>query len=218
MGRWLRRNAWSLLTVLAVAGTLAAIIAVVRASAGRTDELRQAQIALAAAPGTLGSVHNSPLALIAGAPAGPSEFPLSRALRGALTTEMAGLNRFWNVPLARRLRREAAAVDARTAQPMALVAAHRLGGRTRSRIATFSRSSRAWATTSPPRAPTWSAKRRPRIKRRGSRRWASPASRDCCWSSRCSGWRRDGAGASAPRPRAGSGTSSGWPYGKARTV
>jgi PAS domain-containing protein len=109
-------------------GTLSGIIAVVRASASRKDDLRQAQIALAAAPGTLGSVHNSPLALIAGAPAGPSEFPLSKALRGALSLEMAGLNRFWPGPLARRMRSEAAVVDARTAQLMLLVAAHRLHG------------------------------------------------------------------------------------------
>jgi diguanylate cyclase (GGDEF)-like protein/PAS domain S-box-containing protein len=124
--RWLRRNAWSLLTVVTVVGALAGIIAVVRASASRKDDLRQAQIALAAAPGTLGSVHNSPLALIAGAPAGPSEFPLSKALRGALSVEMAGLNRFWPRPLAQRMRSEAAVVDQRTAQLMVLVAAHRL--------------------------------------------------------------------------------------------
>ena len=124
--RWLRRNGWSLLTVAAVAGTLAGIVAVVRASAGRKDDVRQAQIALAAAPGTLGSVHNSPLALVAGAPAGPSEFPLSKALRNSLTAEMAGLNRFWPEPLARRMRAEASAVDSRTAELMTAVAAHRL--------------------------------------------------------------------------------------------
>ena len=39
---------------------------------------------------------------------------------------MAGLNRFWPEPLARRMRGEAAAVDSRTAELMTAVAAHRL--------------------------------------------------------------------------------------------
>src|SRR5665213_1662498 len=124
--RWLRRNAWSWLTVLAVSGTLAGITAVVRANANRKDVLRQAQIALAAAPGTLGSVFNSPQALLTGEPAAPSEFPLSKRLRRELTAEIAGLNRFWPTPLARHMRAEAAAVDARTAQLMSLVSARGL--------------------------------------------------------------------------------------------
>ena len=124
--RWLRRYAWSWLTVVAVVGALVGIVAVVRTSAAQKDQLRQAQIALAAAPGTLASVHNSPLALLAGAPAGPSEFPLSKALRTQLASEIAGLNRFWTVPLARTMRAEVAVLDAYTAQMMALIATHDL--------------------------------------------------------------------------------------------
>lgn len=112
--------------MLAVAGALAAITAVARASADRKDVFRQAEIALAAAPGTLGSVFNSPQALLTGETAAPSEFPLSARLRRELTAEIAGLNRFWPTSLARHMRVEAAAVDARTAQLMALVATHGL--------------------------------------------------------------------------------------------
>jgi diguanylate cyclase (GGDEF)-like protein/PAS domain S-box-containing protein len=122
--RGLRRNAWSWLTVLAVAGTLAGIIAVVRTSADRKDVLRQAQTALAAAPGTLASVFNSPQALLSGEAVDPSEFPLSKRLRGELTVEMAGLNRFWPTSLAQHMGLDAALVDARTATLMALLASH----------------------------------------------------------------------------------------------
>jgi hypothetical protein len=47
------RNIWSLLTVAAVLGALIATIAVVSATAGNKDHLRQAQVALAQAPGAL---------------------------------------------------------------------------------------------------------------------------------------------------------------------
>ena len=126
MRGWLRHNVWSLLTVAGVMGALLATVAVVRGRAGEKDNLRRAQIALAAAPGALEGVIASPEALLEGAPAGPSEFPLSKLRRDQLARAITDLNRFWQSPIARALRADAALVDARTAVMMGLISQHRL--------------------------------------------------------------------------------------------
>jgi diguanylate cyclase (GGDEF)-like protein/PAS domain S-box-containing protein len=124
--RWLRRDTWSLLTALAVISVLVGVVLSVREQAEEKDGLRQAQIALATVPGALGGVVGSPQALLAGAPAGRSEFPLNKKLRDQLTGDMADLNRFWHAPLARTLQADAAVIAARTAELMGLIAQHRL--------------------------------------------------------------------------------------------
>src|SRR5664280_2282706 len=78
---WLRHNVWSLLTVAGVMGALLATVAVVRGRAGEKDNLRRAQIALAAAPGAPSSSASGDAITPSSAPAGPSEFPLSKLRR-----------------------------------------------------------------------------------------------------------------------------------------
>src|ERR1035441_5211949 len=121
-----RRSTWSLLTIVAVIGGLVGTAAVVRARAGEKDTLREAQNALGVAPGTVEAVLGSPKSLLAGQPAGPTEFPLNKKLRDELTKTMRALNRFWRAPMARTLRAEAALVNARTVTLMGLIAAHRV--------------------------------------------------------------------------------------------
>ncbi len=116
----------SLLTALALMGALIGTVMVLRGRAGEKDNLRQAQIALATVPGALEAVTRSPLSLLAGQPASPSEFPLNRTLRDQLTQVVVGLNRFWHAPLARAIRTDGGRINARTAEMMGLIAQHRL--------------------------------------------------------------------------------------------
>jgi diguanylate cyclase (GGDEF)-like protein/PAS domain S-box-containing protein len=124
---WLRRHLWSVLTVAAVMSALIGTVISVRAGADRKDGLRQAEISLAAVPGALNSVTRSPLSLLAGESAAPSEFPLSQELRGELASAAAGVDRFWHTPLSRSLRTEAALLNDRTKKMMRLLAQRRLG-------------------------------------------------------------------------------------------
>ncbi|MHB8575669.1 MAG: putative bifunctional diguanylate cyclase/phosphodiesterase [Dehalococcoidia bacterium] len=117
----------SLLAFAAVLGALIASVAVVRANAGNKDNLRQAQVALAGAPGALGGVLGSPEALLAGAPVGPTELPVNKKLRDQLDETMRALNAFWHSHTATTLRAETALVNAQVAKMMALIAQHRLG-------------------------------------------------------------------------------------------
>jgi diguanylate cyclase (GGDEF)-like protein/PAS domain S-box-containing protein len=122
----LLQNPWSLVAVVGVTAALAAPVAVVQSRAGEKDSLRRAQIALATAPGALESVLASPEALLEGAPAGPSEYPLSKRRRGQLAEAVLGAKQFWKAPLARILVAQANVVDLRTAELMGLIAQHRL--------------------------------------------------------------------------------------------
>jgi hypothetical protein len=82
---WLASNFWLLGTGIVVMGILIGGLAVVRERATEKDELRQAQVALAVAPGALGGLRGSPQAVRAGSPAAPSEFPVNRHLREELS-------------------------------------------------------------------------------------------------------------------------------------
>jgi diguanylate cyclase (GGDEF)-like protein/PAS domain S-box-containing protein len=126
LARALRRDIWSLLTALAVLGALLGTVVSVRAGSDRKDNLRQAQIALSAVPGALSAVTKSPLSLLGGAPAAPTEFPLSKALRGELTVAVAGVNHYWRTPLARKLVANAGVINARTTALMSLIAQRRV--------------------------------------------------------------------------------------------
>jgi diguanylate cyclase (GGDEF)-like protein/PAS domain S-box-containing protein len=124
--RRLLKNPWSLVAMVGVTAALAAPVAVVQSRAGEKDSLRQAQIALATAPGALESVIASPEALLEGAPAGPSEYPLSRRRRDQLSQAVLGAKLFWQAPIARSLVAEANVIDVRTTELMGLIARHRL--------------------------------------------------------------------------------------------
>ena len=112
--------------ILAVMGALVGTVFVVRARADQKDNLRRAQIAAAVIPGALSGIVESPQSLLAGEPPAPAELSLDRALRGQLTAAIAELGRAWPVPLARTLATQAALVNARTVQLMALIAQHRV--------------------------------------------------------------------------------------------
>jgi diguanylate cyclase (GGDEF)-like protein/PAS domain S-box-containing protein len=120
--RRIRLEVWSLLTVLAVMGALIGATMLVRDRASEKDVLRQAQIALATVPGALISVTNAPGSLLAGQAASPSEYPLSRFLRGNLTAAATGVNRYWHTPLAIMLRTDVAQMTSRIAELMGLIA------------------------------------------------------------------------------------------------
>jgi diguanylate cyclase (GGDEF)-like protein/PAS domain S-box-containing protein len=122
----LRRKMWSALTVLAVMGALVATVVSVRAGAGRKDNLRQAEIALASVSGAVNSVTKAPLSLLGGGPVASSELPLSRTLRGELAVYAAGVKRYWNTPASRALRADADLMNSRTATMMELLVQHRL--------------------------------------------------------------------------------------------
>jgi diguanylate cyclase (GGDEF)-like protein/PAS domain S-box-containing protein len=123
---WVRGNAFSLLTVLAVIGALAGSVILLGDRANHKDNLRQAQIALATVPGSLGGVVSSPKSLLAGQPPAPSEFPLNKLLRDELASAIRQLNHFWPAPVARALSVEAAAVNRRTSELMGLIAQRRV--------------------------------------------------------------------------------------------
>jgi diguanylate cyclase (GGDEF)-like protein/PAS domain S-box-containing protein len=124
--RWLLRNVWYVLALLGVSIALAAPVAVVQSHAHQKDEIRRAQIALATAPGALEGVIASPEALLEGAPAGPSEYPLNERRRDQLADAIAGANRFWKSSMARVLVAESGVVNRRTAEVMGLIFQHRL--------------------------------------------------------------------------------------------
>ena len=124
--RWLRRELWSLLTVLAVTSALVGTVVLVRNQANQKDTLRQAQNALATVPGALIAVTNAPLSLLSGQAAAPSEFPLSAMLRGGLTTSATNLNRYWHGPLARTIRTDVTQINSRTTEMMGLIRRHQV--------------------------------------------------------------------------------------------
>ena len=120
-GGLIARNVWTLLLAVAILGALSATAVVVRSSAGSKDSLRQAQVALAGAPGVLAGVLGSPEALLAGAPAGPTELPLNKKLRDQLEQAMTAVNASWHSHAALVLRSETRLVNARVAQMMGLI-------------------------------------------------------------------------------------------------
>jgi diguanylate cyclase (GGDEF)-like protein/PAS domain S-box-containing protein len=122
----LGRHMWSLLTVLAVSGALAGTVTAVRAQAGARDGLRQAQVELAVAPGTLEGLLRSSKPLLTGAPVSPSEVGLNKELRDRLTHAMAVLNRHWHSNAAATLGSEAALVNTQSARMMGLITQGRL--------------------------------------------------------------------------------------------
>ncbi|MHB1571205.1 MAG: putative bifunctional diguanylate cyclase/phosphodiesterase [Solirubrobacteraceae bacterium] len=114
------------MTLVAVVSALAGTVLVVRDRASQKDTLRRAQIALAVVPGALAGVTGAPLSLLAGQPAAPTEFPLSRLLRGQLAVAVADVNRFWHAPSARELAANTALINARVAELMGLIAQRRV--------------------------------------------------------------------------------------------
>ena len=72
--------------------------------AGHKDDLRQAQIAIAAAGQTEFALTHAPVGLIAGQTANADEYTLSATLRAKLSTQMRTLDRHWRTPLAGRVR------------------------------------------------------------------------------------------------------------------
>jgi diguanylate cyclase (GGDEF)-like protein/PAS domain S-box-containing protein len=122
----LRREAWSVLTLVAVVSALAGTLLLVRDRAHQKDTLRQAQIALAAVPGAVAGVTGAPLSLLAGQPPAPTEFPLSKLLRGHLAVAVADVNRFWRAAPARELAANTALINARVAELMGLIGHRRV--------------------------------------------------------------------------------------------
>ena len=123
---WLYREAWSLLTVVAVMSALAGTVFLVRARADQKDNLRQAQIALAAIPAALRAVTEQPQSLLAGQAPAPAEFSISTTLRDQLAVAAAGVDHFWPTPLARELDANTTSINIHTAELMGLIAQHRL--------------------------------------------------------------------------------------------
>jgi diguanylate cyclase (GGDEF)-like protein len=111
---WLRRNAWAPLGAVAIMVVLVAATQLVLAVAGRKDDLRQAQIAVAAAGQTEFALMHAPIGLIAGQAANPDEYTLNATLRAKLTGQMARLARYWPSPLSRQVSAEATALANRT--------------------------------------------------------------------------------------------------------
>src|SRR6185437_10303666 len=98
----------------------------VRQRAADKDALRQTQIALATVPGAIIAVTNSPLSLLGGQAAAPSEYPLSRMLRHNLTVAAVGVNRRWHTSTGRALRASVAQITARITQMMGLLRRRRV--------------------------------------------------------------------------------------------
>jgi diguanylate cyclase (GGDEF)-like protein len=117
----LRRDAWALATLAVVVGALVAAVLVVRAGDASKDALRQAQVALAAAPGALNGAFATPQPLLAGEPLDATDVPEDAELRAQLTRAMAALERFWPTPATRALRAEAALLDSDLAEIMSLI-------------------------------------------------------------------------------------------------
>jgi diguanylate cyclase (GGDEF)-like protein len=109
--RWLRRNWWAPVGALAIIVVLVATTQLVLAVAARKDDLRQAQIAVAAAGQTDFAVMHAPIGLIQGQKDNNDEYELSATLRGTLTTQMAGLTRHWPTALARQVSVDAGRVN-----------------------------------------------------------------------------------------------------------
>jgi diguanylate cyclase (GGDEF)-like protein/PAS domain S-box-containing protein len=125
-GASMRRNALLVVALGAVIAALTATVVVVRTGASSKDRLRQAQIALVQEPAALFATVHSPLALLAGQVAEPSEFPLSTSLRDRLKALAVTTDRLWSTPLTRKVSEEARQVGSSTAQLMRFVAEHRL--------------------------------------------------------------------------------------------
>ena len=124
--RWASKNGLLLVAAAGLMMALAVPVAVVQSRAGEKDSLRRAQIALASAPGALEGVIASPEALLEGAPAGASEYPLNRKRRDQLTQAVLGAHRFWRSRTSQTLVTQAGTVDRHTAELMGLIAQHRL--------------------------------------------------------------------------------------------
>ncbi len=117
----LRHTAWALATLAVMVGALIAAVLTVRARDATRDSLRQAQVALAAAPGALNGAFATPQPLLAGEPLGATDVLEDAELRAQLTGAMAALERFWPTPAARALRAEAALLDSDLAEIMGLI-------------------------------------------------------------------------------------------------
>jgi diguanylate cyclase (GGDEF)-like protein len=122
------RYMWAPLAGLAILVVLVVTTRVVLAVAGRKDDLRQAQIAIAAAGQTEFAMMHTPVGLIGGQVAGPNEYTLSAHLRFTLLGEMTQLQHYWPTPLARRTRADAQALAGQIVALMDLIRQHRLRG------------------------------------------------------------------------------------------
>jgi diguanylate cyclase (GGDEF)-like protein len=123
----LRHDAWALATLAVVVGTLVAAVLTVRARDATKDALRQAQVALAAAPGALNGAFATPQPLLAGEPLNATDVPEDTELRAQLTRAMAALERFWPTPATRALGAEAALLDSDLAEIMGLIVRGHVG-------------------------------------------------------------------------------------------
>src|SRR5450755_2228315 len=122
------RYMWAPLAGLAILVVLVVTTRVVLAVAGRKDDFRQAQIAIAAAGQTEFAMMHTPVGLIGGQVAGPDEYTLSAHLRFTLLGEMTQLQHYWPTPLARRTRADAQALAGQIVALMDLIRQHRLRG------------------------------------------------------------------------------------------
>jgi diguanylate cyclase (GGDEF)-like protein len=125
-GRWLRRNAWVPLGAAAIMVVLIATTQLVLAVASRKDDLRQAQIAIAAAGQTEFALMHAPIGLIAGQVAGADEYTLNATLRAKLSSQMASLALHWPTSVSRQVRAEATDLAGRTVTLYELIRQHRL--------------------------------------------------------------------------------------------
>jgi diguanylate cyclase (GGDEF)-like protein len=120
------RYLWPLLGGVAIMAVLVVTTQVVLAVAGRKDDLRQAQIAIAAAGQTEFAMMHTPIGLIGGQVAGPDEYTLSAHLRKTRIGQMEQLTRFWPTPLARQVHADAQELTSQIVALMGLIARHRL--------------------------------------------------------------------------------------------
>ncbi len=125
-GHWLRRHAWVPLGGAAIMVVLVASTQLVLALAGRKDDLRQAQIAIAAAGQTEFAMMHAPIGLIAGQTANPDEYTLSATFRTKLAGQMATLAQHWPTPLARQVSAGGLAVSTRIIALYGLIRQRRL--------------------------------------------------------------------------------------------
>jgi diguanylate cyclase (GGDEF)-like protein len=123
---WLWRYLSPLLGGVAIMAVLVVTTQVVLAVAGRKDDLRQAQIAIAAAGQTEFAMMHTPVGLIGGQVAGPDEYTLSAHLRATLMDQMGQLTRFWPTPLARQVLADARELTSQIVVLMGLIRQHRL--------------------------------------------------------------------------------------------
>jgi diguanylate cyclase (GGDEF)-like protein len=91
------------LTGIAIMLVLVAATQLVLDVAERKDDLRQAQIAIAAAGQTAFALTHAPVGLIEGQTAGADEYTLSATLRAKLADQMAVLDRRWRTALGHKV-------------------------------------------------------------------------------------------------------------------